>query len=148
MRQNNINCTHYFSTYQIFFTFSCGEFFPHDNLSCGEFLHLTICHVDKFLHMTEFFSTSTARGAPDKYDVCLLVAKIKVQPPPSGLPLFSNFYRLKSLWPCQKFDLFHLFWSDIKTDFISEGCETQAFHLQRRMGWRGKHSIFSPWKTI
>ena len=31
---------------------------------------MTICHVDKFLHMTEFFSTGTARGARDKYEVC------------------------------------------------------------------------------
>ena len=71
MQQNTINCTHYFSTFQIFLTFIiCGEFFPHDNLSCGEFLHLTICHVDKFLHMTKNFSTGTARGARDKYEVC------------------------------------------------------------------------------
>ena len=79
MRQNNINCTHYFSTYQIFFTFSCGEFFPHDNLSCGEFLHLTICYVDKFLHMTKNFSTGTARGARDKYEVCAGAAVTNIQ---------------------------------------------------------------------
>ena len=85
MRQNNINCTHYFSTYQIFFTFSCGEFFPHDNLSCGEFLHLTICHVDKFLHMTKKFSTGTARGARDKYEVCCTTT-----PTQSALSLSSS----------------------------------------------------------
>ena len=55
MQQNTINCTHYFSTFQIFLTFIiCGEFFPHDNLSYEEFLHLTICYMDKFLHMTIF----------------------------------------------------------------------------------------------
>ena len=34
------------------------------------FFHLTICHVKKFLHMADFFSTGTARGARDKYEVC------------------------------------------------------------------------------
>ena len=33
-------------------------------------LHMTICHMEKFLHMTDFFSTSTAGGAGDKYQVC------------------------------------------------------------------------------
>ena len=55
MQQNTINCTHYFSTFQILFTFLMWRFFPHDNLSCGEFLHLTICYMDNFLHMTIFF---------------------------------------------------------------------------------------------
>ena len=32
-------------------------------------LHMTICHMEKFLHMTDFFSTSTAGGAGDKYQV-------------------------------------------------------------------------------
>ena len=31
--------------------------------------HMTICHVEKFLHMTDFFSTGTACGARDKYEV-------------------------------------------------------------------------------
>ena len=30
---------------------------------------MTICHVEKFLHMADFFSTGTARGARDKYQV-------------------------------------------------------------------------------
>ena len=94
MRQNNINCTHYFSTYQIFFTFSCGEFFPHDNLSCGEFLHLTICHVDKFLHMTKNFSTGTARGARDKYEVCTHLLSINRSP----IKRFPSHDRI-ILWP-------------------------------------------------
>ena len=34
---------------------------------------MTICHLEKFLHMTDFFSTSTAGGAGDKYQVCLKV---------------------------------------------------------------------------
>ena len=34
-------------------------------------LHMTICHMEKFLHMTDFFSTSTAGGAGDKYQVWL-----------------------------------------------------------------------------
>ena len=33
-------------------------------------LHNTICHMEKFLHMTDLFSTSTACGACDKYQVC------------------------------------------------------------------------------
>ena len=49
--------------------FSCGELFPHDNLSCGEFFHITTCYVEKFLHIADFFSTGTARGAHDKYQV-------------------------------------------------------------------------------
>ena len=32
-------------------------------------LHMTICHMEKFLHMTDIFSTSTAGGAGDKYQV-------------------------------------------------------------------------------
>ena len=69
--------------------------FPHNRLSCGENIHMTdchvesylhmvnvetnlsnggifhmkICHFEKFLHMTDFFSTSTACGACDKYQV-------------------------------------------------------------------------------
>ena len=34
-------------------------------------LHMTICHMEKFLHMTDFFSTSTAGGDGDKYQVCM-----------------------------------------------------------------------------
>ena len=34
-------------------------------------LHMTICHMEKFLHMTDFFSTSTACDACDKYQVWL-----------------------------------------------------------------------------
>jgi len=33
-------------------------------------LYMTICHMEKFLHMTEVFSTSTACGVCDKYQVC------------------------------------------------------------------------------
>jgi len=33
-------------------------------------LHMTICHMEKILHMTDLFSTSTACGACDKYEVC------------------------------------------------------------------------------
>ena len=80
MRQNAINCTHNFSTLQIFFTFLIWRAFstwqfvmwrisPHVNLSCGESLQVTICHVEKFLHMADFFSTGTTRGAHDKYEV-------------------------------------------------------------------------------
>ena len=29
--------------------------------------------MDKFLHMTIFFSTGTARGARDKYEVCAVI---------------------------------------------------------------------------
>ena len=43
---------------------------PTDNLSSGDFLHMTICHVDTFLHMADFFSTSIACGACDKYQIC------------------------------------------------------------------------------
>ena len=32
-------------------------------------LHITICNIEKFLHMTDFFSTITACGACDKYQV-------------------------------------------------------------------------------
>ena len=32
-------------------------------------LYMTICHMEKFLHMTEVFSTSTACGVCDKYQV-------------------------------------------------------------------------------
>ena len=64
MRQNTINCTHHFSTLQIFFTFLMWRAFstwqsvtwtisPHENLSCGGFLHMTNCYVKKFLHMTK-----------------------------------------------------------------------------------------------
>ena len=34
-------------------------------------LHMTICHMEIFFHMTDFFSTSTAGDAGDKYQVCL-----------------------------------------------------------------------------
>ena len=81
MRQNTINCTHNFSKLQIFFRFLMWRafstwqsvtwrIFPHDNLSCGEFFHMTTCYVEKFLHIADFFSTGTARGARDKYQVC------------------------------------------------------------------------------
>ena len=80
MRQNTINCTHNFSKLQIFFRFLMWRafstwqsvtwrIFPHDNLSCGEFFHMTTCYVEKFLHIADFFSTGTARGARDKYQV-------------------------------------------------------------------------------
>ena len=82
MRQNTINCAHNFSILQIFFRFLMWRafstwqsvtwrIFPHDNLSCGEFFHMTTCYVEKFLHIADFFSTGTARGARDKYQVCL-----------------------------------------------------------------------------
>ena len=31
---------------------------------------MTICPMEKFLHMIDFFCTSTACGACDKYQVC------------------------------------------------------------------------------
>ena len=52
-----------------------GDISPTNNLSSGDFLHMTICHVEKFLHMADFFSTSTACGACDKYQVCVCVAE-------------------------------------------------------------------------
>ena len=30
---------------------------------------MTTCYVEKFLHIADFFSTGTARGARDKYQV-------------------------------------------------------------------------------
>ena len=39
------------------------------NICHVEKLRMTICHMEKFLHMTDFFSTSTAGGAVDKYQV-------------------------------------------------------------------------------
>ena len=48
------------------------------HFSFGEFVstwqsvmwRISICQVEKFLHMTYYFSTGTARGARDKYEVC------------------------------------------------------------------------------
>ena len=64
MRQNTINCTHYFSTLQIFLTFLMWRIDTCDNhvmwknfsTSCGT------CHI---------ISTHTSRATGDKYDVCI-----------------------------------------------------------------------------
>ena len=54
VRQNNINCTHYFAPYYRFSSqFSCGEIVPNDNMSCGEFFH--ICHVKNFVFSSCIF---------------------------------------------------------------------------------------------
>ena len=57
VRQNNINCTHYFAPYYRFSSqFSCGEIVPHDNMSCGQFVH--ICYVNKFCVFLLYFFPS------------------------------------------------------------------------------------------
>ena len=68
--KNHQLCKKFLHITDFFSHFSCGEHFPHNIMSCGEFLHMKICHVKKFLHMTKKFSTGTACGACDKYQVC------------------------------------------------------------------------------
>ena len=47
----------------------CGDISPAEHLSCRDTSpHDNLSH-EKFLHMTDFFSTSTAGGAGDKYQV-------------------------------------------------------------------------------
>ena len=61
MRQNITDLSPHFSWGEIY---PCDRFSPH--------LKGTISAVNlKFLHMAEFFSTGTACGACDKYEVCL-----------------------------------------------------------------------------
>ena len=73
LQQNSIKCDKTSKIVHIILTdlsphFSCGEISPCDRFS----LHLkgTISAFNlKFLHMAEFFSTGTACGACDKYEV-------------------------------------------------------------------------------
>ena len=48
--------------------FSCGKFFPHDNLSCPEFVHMTIFYVEN-LSTWHIFSTGITCGTRDKYEI-------------------------------------------------------------------------------
>ena len=45
------------------------NFFPHDNLSCGELLPPDHLSCGQFSPHHQIFSTGTARGARDKYEV-------------------------------------------------------------------------------
>ena len=74
LQQNSIKCDKTSKIVHIILTdlsphFSCGEISPCDRFS--PHLKGTISAFNlKFLHMAEFFSTGTACGACDKYEVC------------------------------------------------------------------------------
>ena len=60
------------STRQIFlFIYHVETYLQLNICHVEKLLYMTICHMEKFLHMADFFSTSTAGDAGDKYQVCL-----------------------------------------------------------------------------
>ena len=54
----------------------CEDISSTDDLSYGKFLHMTICLVEKFSPHGIFFSTGTACGACDKYQVWYCISFI------------------------------------------------------------------------
>ena len=58
-----------FASHDMIFLFIyCGDIFQLTICHAVNLLHMTICHMEKILRMTDFFSTSTACGACDKYE--------------------------------------------------------------------------------